>query len=51
MLGAWQPHHPGRYFSYPTRDDLRRLRQQGGRLYRVRDFVRQFFAEGNRVAP
>jgi methionyl-tRNA formyltransferase len=38
----------GRYFSYPTRADLRRLRQQGGRLYRMRDFVRPFFAGGHR---
>jgi len=40
----------GNYFSYPTRDDLRRLRRQGGRLYRLSDFVRQFFAGGKRAS-
>jgi len=39
-----QDEKAGHYFSYPTRDDLRRFYQRGGRLYRVRDFVRQFFA-------
>jgi len=34
----------GRYFSYPSRHDMRRFRQQNGRLYRICDFVRQFFA-------
>lgn len=42
-----QDKNAGGYFSYPTRDDLRRFRRQGGRLYRIRDFVRQFFVREN----
>jgi len=38
-----QDQKAGHYFSYPTRDDLRRFYQRGGRLYSFRDFVRQFF--------
>jgi methionyl-tRNA formyltransferase len=33
----------GQYHSFPTRDDLRRFSNRGGRLYRLSDFVRQFF--------
>jgi methionyl-tRNA formyltransferase len=39
----------GRYLSYPTRADLRRMRQQGGRLYRFYDFVQPFFAAERRT--
>lgn len=39
------PQQPGagQYYSFPTRDDMRRFSAQGGRLYRLSDFVRQFF--------
>jgi folate-dependent phosphoribosylglycinamide formyltransferase PurN len=37
----------GTYLSYPTRDDLRRLRRQGGRLYSLSDFFRQFFTRAD----
>jgi methionyl-tRNA formyltransferase len=33
----------GHYYSFPTREDLKRLSRRGGRLYRLSDFVRQFF--------
>ena len=38
-----QDPNAGRYFSFPTRTDLQRFSRQGGRLYRVSDFARQFF--------
>lgn len=43
-----QDKNAGTYLSYPTRDDLRRLRRQGGRLYSLSDFFREFFARRNR---
>jgi methionyl-tRNA formyltransferase len=39
----------GAYLSYPTRADLQRLRRQGGRLYRLSDFWRQFFPRRDRA--
>jgi methionyl-tRNA formyltransferase len=33
----------GQYHSFPTREDLRRFSNRGGRLYRFSDFVCQFF--------
>jgi folate-dependent phosphoribosylglycinamide formyltransferase PurN len=33
----------GQYHSFPTREDLRCFSDRGGRLYRISDFVRQFF--------
>lgn len=38
-----QDENAGAYYSYPTRQDLRRFRRRGGCLYRVSDFVRPFF--------
>ena len=38
-----QDPNAGRYFSFPTRADLQGFSQRGGRLYRISDFVRQFF--------
>jgi folate-dependent phosphoribosylglycinamide formyltransferase PurN len=38
-----QDPNAGRYFSFPTRKDLQGFARRGGRLYRISDFVRQFF--------
>jgi hypothetical protein len=38
-----QDPNAGQYFSFPTRADLRGFSSSGGRLYRLSDFVRQFF--------
>lgn len=35
----------GRYLSFPTREDLALLRRRGRRLYRMRDFIKPFFAD------
>jgi folate-dependent phosphoribosylglycinamide formyltransferase PurN len=44
-----QDQNAGRYLSYPTRHDLRVLRRQGGRLYRISDFLREYFRDGERA--
>ncbi len=33
----------GSYYSYPNKDDLKKLKKQGVKLYSIKDFVKRFF--------